>query len=790
MHKLSRSTQAVLIAVIISGCTALGVSRFDQDYGAAAPRDREVAATTPDGRLYSEQVRPILEARCIQCHSCYEAPCQLNLNSPEGIDRGLSKIPVYSSSRLKAADPTRLLVDAQSTPEWRARGFAPVLNERNQTPAANLAGGLLYQSVALKAAHPLPVTPTLNQADFNFALNRKNVCPRVEEFSGYASKNPLAGMPYGLPGLTENEFTVLRRWLERGAPLTATTSLRPEVAQQVGQWETFLNQDSLKAQLVSRYIYEHLFLASLYFGAPTDNDANTEIFRLVRSSTPPGEAPQILATRRPSSDPGVARVYYRLVRVPGAIITKTHLPYALNAARLGWMQKLFFTADYKVESLPGYEEEFINPFITFAQIPANFRYRFLLEDAQFFIEGFIKGPVCRGQVAVDVINDRFWVFFATPDSPAEPLLDGFIASQSDNLRLPGNDGSSARILAHWTRYSKLNDAYLKAKLETINQIFDGSVPLDQSLVWNGDGTNPNAALTVFRNFDNAAVVQGLVGTEPKTAWLIGYPLLERIHYLLTVDFDVYGNVGHQLNTRLYMDFLRFDGEFNFLALLPLGERDRLVNYWYRDARANVLAYVNQVEDYATHGPTIDYQTANPKQELLGLIRAQIGDAVNPAFDWQSADIPATERDAWVRLQTVRGTPATLLPESTVISVQRADGSVYLYTLLSDRAHANIATLFREAAARRPEEDTLTIAAGIVGDYPNALVELQADELDDYVAALISMTDEADYAALMERFGIRRTNPQFWSYSDRLHAQYNIQQPHLAGWMDYSRLENR
>ena len=31
------------------------------------------------------------------------------------------------------------------------------------------------------------------------------------------------------------------------------------------KWEAFLNEDSLKSQLSSRYIYEHLFLTHLYF---------------------------------------------------------------------------------------------------------------------------------------------------------------------------------------------------------------------------------------------------------------------------------------------------------------------------------------------------------------------------------------------------------------------------------------------------------------------------------------------------------------------------------------------
>ena len=66
-------------------------------------------------------------------------------------------------------------------------------------------------------------------------------------------------------------------------------------------------------------------------------------------------------------------------------------------------------------------------------------------------------------------------------------------------------------------------------------------------------------------------------------WIVSYPLLERIHYLLVAGFDVFGNVGHQINTRLYMDFLRMEGETNLLSLLPLARRRPLIDAWYRGA---------------------------------------------------------------------------------------------------------------------------------------------------------------------------------------------------------------
>ncbi len=49
-----------------------------------------VASTTTSVNFLTD-VKPILDRRCVVCHSCYNAPCQLKLSSYEGLDRGASK---------------------------------------------------------------------------------------------------------------------------------------------------------------------------------------------------------------------------------------------------------------------------------------------------------------------------------------------------------------------------------------------------------------------------------------------------------------------------------------------------------------------------------------------------------------------------------------------------------------------------------------------------------------------------------------------------------------------------
>ena len=40
---------------------------------------------------------------------------------------------------------------------------------------------------------------------------------------------------------------------------------------------------------------------------------------------------------------------------------------------------------------------------------------FMLDNAEYFVRTFIRGPVCRGQIATDVIRDNFWALFQAPE---------------------------------------------------------------------------------------------------------------------------------------------------------------------------------------------------------------------------------------------------------------------------------------------------------------------------------------------------------------------------------------
>ena len=49
----------------------------------------------------------------------------------------------------------------------------------------------------------------------------------------------------------------------------------------------------------------------------------------------------LISTRRPYDDPGVARVYYRLRLDPSSLLAKTYMPYALSEERFALWHEWF-----------------------------------------------------------------------------------------------------------------------------------------------------------------------------------------------------------------------------------------------------------------------------------------------------------------------------------------------------------------------------------------------------------------------------------------------------------------
>ena len=784
----------ILVMIIVAGCSAYRTAQFKKKYGPEQAVDRTVSSYKAGEISFYDEVQPILERRCDVCHGCYDAPCQLKLTCYEGLERGGSKKLVYDSARLRPVQPTRLFIDANSVEEWRQMGFHPVLNERDQTPKANLEDSVVNLMLQLKKENPLPETELL-PASFDISLDKKQNCTTAEDFSEYKKKYPLWGMPYALPGLTDKEHKTIVEWLRQGGLITPRPPMSDKAKKIINQWEEFFNTTSLKQQLVSRYIYEHLFMAHIHFDTLPDR----EFYRLVRSKTAPGEPVIEINTVRPYDNPGVAKFYYRLRKVESTIVSKNHIVYRMNRKKMERYRQLFLQDDYEVNELPPYDPPIAsNPFKTFADLPAISRYQFLLDDAQYFIAGFMKGPVCRGQIALNVINDHFFVAFFDPKKDTVSNDTDFIASMSDYLDLPASGEDKLNIDILWADYQSKQAKYLDAKGKYLAKLDPAKKGNDITYIWNGDGHNRNAVLTIFRHFDSASVAKGFVGDIPKTGWVIDYPLFERIHYLLVVDFNVFGNVGHQLETRLYMDFLRMEGENNFLSFLPKDKRVEIRAEWYKGARAERKIHLDDPLRGLKWDSGIVYRTNDPKKEFFELILEHVGPAAGPqdylnrcpeknCVDKNTGPLEQRADLALQKVTGLRGPEIQVVQDLAFIHVVTGNKDKDLaYTVIRNKALSNNSFMFEEERRRIVDDDTLTIVKGYTGSYPNSFVRVHIDEIEDFVESFLKIRDQLSYYNVARKYAIRRTSPDFWEEADWHYQKYLRDEPVEAGLFDMYR----
>ncbi|MEF8711928.1 MAG: peptidylprolyl isomerase, partial [Candidatus Accumulibacter propinquus] len=96
----------LLLIVVLSGCAALARHTLNEQFGRPDPARFDTPRPPSPGLSYRADVQPILEHRCVVCHACYDAPCQLKLGAWEGVARGTSKDLVYDGGRLVEAPPS------------------------------------------------------------------------------------------------------------------------------------------------------------------------------------------------------------------------------------------------------------------------------------------------------------------------------------------------------------------------------------------------------------------------------------------------------------------------------------------------------------------------------------------------------------------------------------------------------------------------------------------------------------------------------------------------------------
>src|SRR5512139_3457149 len=114
----------------------LSINNLIADNNSTTPASVILPAPAEHPVSFTKEIQPILEAKCLACHSCFDAPCQLKLENNEGLLRGAFHEEVYAGIRTEAMPPTRLGIDELTISGWRERGFYSILStENDQSPS-------------------------------------------------------------------------------------------------------------------------------------------------------------------------------------------------------------------------------------------------------------------------------------------------------------------------------------------------------------------------------------------------------------------------------------------------------------------------------------------------------------------------------------------------------------------------------------------------------------------------------------------------------------------------------
>jgi len=784
---IMKFVQIVLVSLVfffLAGCSTPVV----------APVKVEITNAKID---YLKDVKPILDKRCVSCHSCYNSPCQAKMSSFEGVDRGASKLLVYDATRFKAVEPTRLFIDEKSTDGWRQRDFYSLTSspDSNATHNDSIMLHLLYD----KKKNPDIIGSYQPEAD-------ELICPRnQEELDEYIDEKENHGMPYGFPALKQSEYQTLSEWIHRGAkgPTKAeqkkliTPSKKAQT--EIKKWEAFLNQDDAKHSLTSRYLYEHLFLAHITFNAD-----GGEYFRLVRSYSNAPSSPDEIPTVRPFDDPKVKKFYYRFIKIHSTIVHKTHMVLVFNDEKLARFKELFIKPKWTEK--PHYIDYEVkmsaNPFVAFVQIPAKSRYQFLLDNSQYIVMTFIRGPVCRGQMALNVIHDHFWLMFLDPEYDLTLSNPQFIATQAENLSMPIEMSNQSVWETFSDSYREKYETYFERKQELYDSIYPKGLGVES--IWKGNKASDTPLLTIYRHFDSASVHKGVIGELPRTMWVIDYPQLERIYYSLVAGYDVYGNVSHQTNIRRYMDFLRMEGEINFISYMPYGGRLNLFKSWYiGDDDIQDIENVDGKE-LMKRDTKVRYKTKNYKQEFIeNVVDNRILKSTDIHFEtvnyYRNGEKNALMPKEFNSFEDIKmGAKSLTLPGTAFIEyvtdndvnvilvrVKMNDGTSHVRSIVINRWHDNVNSLFSSEQVS-PQKDTMDWVVGSVGSYPNMFAVVEENDVADFFDVIENFDESDEYRAKIVKYMIGRDSKDFWKTFDWFMQNFYETDPLNAGLYDLNR----
>ena len=122
----------------------------------------------------------------------------------------------------------------------------------------------------------------------------------------------------------------------------------------------------------------------------------------------------------------------------------------------------------------------------------------------------------------------------------------------------------------------------------------------------------------------------------------------------------------------------------------------------------------------------------------------------------------------------------------MIRVINRDGSNSVVSIIINRWHDNVNSLFGEEERLDGSKDTADFITGSVGSYPNFFFVVKEEELPDFFDLLENYHDTPKYIDKLLHYGVARNDIDFWKHYDWFQDDFYKAEPIESGMYDLNR----
>ena len=121
-----------------------------------------------------------------------------------------------------------------------------------------------------------------------------------------------------------------------------------------------------------------------------------------------------------------------------------------------------------------------------------------------------------------------------------------------------------------------------------------------------------------------------------------------------------------------------------------------------------------------------------------------------------------------------------------VRVRNYRGTDRYFSIVINRWHDNVNSMFGEASRLDPSKDTIHFLPRSIGAYPNYFFEVDGEELPEFFDMLENFDGSDEYIAKFLKFGVNRADDDFWESYDRFQADLDQSDPLHTGLYDLNR----